>query len=166
MINQEGDVKKRLIDTTRLTLRAFSPADAQDLYEYLSEPTVYRFEPGAVIDLNQAQKMAVELCASPYFWAVELKSERKVIGQLYFQQSEPLHLQTWELGYILSPAYQRQGYASEAAGELLNYAFSSLEIHRVGGTLQSPKPGFVEAVRKAWIPARRLAEAEYFLSVG
>jgi RimJ/RimL family protein N-acetyltransferase len=124
-------LEKQPIHTNKLVLRAFSSADAQDLYEYLSYERVYRFEPGAPIDLNRAQKMADELCASPNFWAVELESQRKLIGQLYFQQIKPLHLQTWELGYILSPAYQRQGYASEAVGALLNYAFSTVNIHRV-----------------------------------
>lgn len=33
----------------------------------------------------------------------------KVIGQLYLKQVEPPEHLTCELGYILHPAYQRQG---------------------------------------------------------
>ena len=33
------------IRTKRLTLRPFQKGDAQDLYEYLSDPEVVRFEP-------------------------------------------------------------------------------------------------------------------------
>ena len=37
-------------NTSRLTIRRFRPADADDLYEYLSDPQIYRFEPGEPLD--------------------------------------------------------------------------------------------------------------------
>ena len=123
--------RNRLIATPRLVVRAFRPDDADDLYEYLLLDDIYRFEPGAPIDREQAQKRAIEMAASPGFWAVELLAEHKVIGQVYFEQIEPHHLMTWELGYILNPYYQRQGYASEAAFALLQTGFSAAAIHRV-----------------------------------
>jgi len=81
------------IRTSRLRLRAFTPADAGDLHAYLSEQSIYRFEPGAPIDRAEALRLATEMAASPDFWAVELRAERKVIGQVYFKQTEP-HLHT------------------------------------------------------------------------
>ena len=119
------------ITTERLILRAFCLADADDLYAYLSDERVYQFEPGAPIDREQAKKMAAEFSTSSDFWAVEVQAEQKVIGQVYFKQIDPLHLMTWELGYILSPHYQRQGYASEAAAALVRHGFANWSIHRV-----------------------------------
>lgn len=115
----------------RLKVRPFSVRDAHDLYTYLSDERVYRFEPGAPIQRGQAPRVAAELAACADYWAVELQAECKVIGQLYFQQSEPQHLQSWELGYIIGPAYQRQGYAFEAVSALMQHAFTSVYIHRV-----------------------------------
>jgi [ribosomal protein S5]-alanine N-acetyltransferase len=124
-------IPKQPIQTPRLLVRAFQPDDYQDLYEYLSDERVYRFEPGKPVNWEGARKLAANMSTSPNFWAVELLAEHKVIGQVYFEHSEPKHLMTWELGYILSPAYQRQGYMGEAAAALVRYGFSTGLIHRV-----------------------------------
>jgi RimJ/RimL family protein N-acetyltransferase len=119
------------ISSPRLILRAFRPTDAEDLHAYLSDVNIYQFEPGEPINLKQARKMAGELANSPDFWAVELRETGRVIGQIYFKQIEPQHLITWELGYILSPQYQRQEYMSEAVGALVRKRFTDGDIHRI-----------------------------------
>ncbi len=119
------------INTERLTIRAFSIKDAQDLYEYLSDPQIYQYEPGEPINLEQAQIYARDMANNQDFWAIVLRSEDKVIGQLYFSQQEPMHLMTWEMGYIMNMKYQLQGYGSEAASALVQYGFKQLSMHRV-----------------------------------
>lgn len=119
------------ISSPRLILRAFRPTDNEDLYSYLSNEQIYQFEPGEPINLEQARKMVGELANSPDFWAIELRETVRVIGQIYFKQTDPTHLQTWELGYILSPQYQRQGYMTEAVGALVRKRFSDGDIHRI-----------------------------------
>lgn len=121
----------RTIHTPRLTLRPFRAEDADDLFAYLSDERVYRFEPGEPLDHDGAAIMAADLARSQAFWAVELTDEGKVIGQVYFEQTKPEHLMNWELGYILSPAYQGNGYASEAAAAVVAYGFRSLQAHRI-----------------------------------
>lgn len=117
--------------TPRLTLRRFRPADAADLYEYLSDVRVYCFEPGEPLNRAQAGQRAAEMAESPHFWAVELRATGKVIGQIYLQQIAPPEHLTCELGYILSPAYQRQGYGAEAAAALVRRALTAGGMHRV-----------------------------------
>lgn len=118
-------------DTPRLTLRRFRPADAADPYEYLADPETYRFEPGEPLDRVQAAQRTAEMAASPDFWAVALRATGKVIGQLYLKQIEPPEHLTCELGYILSPAYQRQGYGAEAAAALVRQALTAGGMHRI-----------------------------------
>ncbi len=120
-----------LLNTPRLTLRRFRPDDAGDLYAYLSDPRVYRFEPGEPLDRAQASQRAAELADSPAFWAVELRRASKVIGQIYIEQIKPPEHMTCELGYILHPAYQRQGYAAEAAAAVVRQALTAGGMHRV-----------------------------------
>jgi RimJ/RimL family protein N-acetyltransferase len=119
------------LTTPRLTIRRFRPEDADDLFEYLSDAQVYRFEPGEPIDQTQAARRAADTAGSPNFWAIELREANKVIGQLYFQQIEPTEHLTCELGFILNPAYQRQGYGSEAAGALVQRSLTEGGMHRV-----------------------------------
>ena len=119
------------LTTSRLTIRRFRPADADDLHEYLSDPQVYRFEPGEPLDHELASRKAADMAASPDFWAVELRGAGKVIGQLYLKQIEPAEHLTCELGYILHPSYQRQGYGSEAAAALVRHVVTTGGMHRV-----------------------------------
>jgi RimJ/RimL family protein N-acetyltransferase len=127
----EQRMTKEPLATKRLILRAFRTEDAGDLFEYLSKPETYRFEPGEPIDHDQAARQATGMAASPDFWAVALKTSGQVIGQIYLKQIEPLELLTCELGYILNPAFQRQGYTSEAAAALVNHALTARGMHRV-----------------------------------
>lgn len=122
---------RKPIQTDRLTIRRFYPEDGQDLFEYLSNQQVYLYEPGVPVDLKQAKENASDMSNNEDFWAVELKSEKKVIGQLYFSHQEPTRLLTWELGYIISPDYQQCGYGSEAAKALAEFGFREWRIHRI-----------------------------------
>lgn len=119
------------LTTSRLTLRRFRSDDGADLHEYLSDPRTYRFEPGERLDRAQADQRAADMAASPHFWAVALNSTGKVIGQIYLGQIEPPEYLTCELGYIMSPAYQRQGYGAEAAAALVCQALTAGDMHRI-----------------------------------
>ncbi len=117
--------------SARLTIRPFRVEDAADLYEYLSDPQTYIFEPGAPITQLQAATVAADMANSPDFWAVEVTATGKQIGQVYLKHVAPLELLTSELGYIFNPAYQRQGFASEAAAAVVAHAFTVCGMHRI-----------------------------------
>jgi [ribosomal protein S5]-alanine N-acetyltransferase len=120
-----------MIETKRLIVRPFSPEDAMDLYEYLSEPVIYTFEPGKPVSIEEAESMARKRSEGNDFLAVELKDKKKMIGHLYFKPAEPLRLLTWELGYIFNPKFQRSGFGSEAAAALTASGFEKFNIHRI-----------------------------------
>lgn len=69
------------IRTKRLTLRPFQKGDAQDLYEYLSDPEVVRFEPYRPYPLESCGQEAENRSKNPAFIAVVLGD--KVIGNVY-----------------------------------------------------------------------------------
>ena len=104
-----------MIETNRLFIRKFEVSDYNDLYEYLSNPVIYLFEPGKPITLSEAKVLTIQRSKGNDFFAVVLKQSNKMIGHLYFKHLEPKDRLTWELGYIFNPAYQRKGYASEAS---------------------------------------------------
>jgi RimJ/RimL family protein N-acetyltransferase len=101
------------------------------LFAYLSNPLVYRFEPGEPISLEEAKALTLERTQTSDFWAVVLKSSQEMVGHLYFKQIAPLEFLTWELGYIFNPVFHNRGYATEAAEALLQYGFHHWSIHRV-----------------------------------
>jgi RimJ/RimL family protein N-acetyltransferase len=120
-----------MINTPRLLIRPFTPDDADDLYEYLSDPETYEFEPGAPVSHEEAGQLARERAATANFLAIELRNTGRMVGHLYFEQTAPAELRTWELGYILNPRFQHNGYATEATVGLLRQVFEARHIHRV-----------------------------------
>ena len=120
-----------IIETSHLIIRPFNETDWKDLFEYLSLEEIYKFEPGEPIDTKIAQEVSKERSSKNEFYAVVLKTENKMIGHLYFNIIEPKHLNTYELGFIFNPKYQKKGYGTESAKELVKFGFSHLKIHRI-----------------------------------
>lgn len=116
------------METNRLILRPFTPADADDLYAYLSREQVVRYEPYPSFTWEQAAEEAVRRADDPRFVAVVLKAENRVIGNVYFAPGE---FDTWELGYVFHDAYWGRGYAAEACKALLAEGFTSGKVRRV-----------------------------------
>jgi RimJ/RimL family protein N-acetyltransferase len=120
-----------MLETERLIIRNFETNDSHDLFDYLSLPITYIFEPGEPITLEQATSLTEERKGNNDFLAVILKRENKMIGHLYFKQVEPLEFMTWELGYIFNPNYQNNGYCTEASRKIMEYGFLNLNAHKI-----------------------------------
>lgn len=119
-----------MIHTSRLFIRPFQPEDAPAAFEYLSNPAIYRFEPGGPLSLEVTTQLIIERSKGTDFLAVFLQTG-KLVGHLYFTPKEPKERLTWELGYIFNPAYHNQGYATESAAALIRYGFEHFGIHRI-----------------------------------
>ena len=118
------------IETDRLFIRRFAESDWQDLYEYLSDEEVVKFEPYGVFAREDCVAEAKRRSENPAFWAVCLSEGGKLIGNIYLNEAEP-KFSTWELGYVFNPKFQGMGYASEACRAMVSYAFDHLAAHRI-----------------------------------
>lgn len=116
------------METARLLIRSFVPGDWKDLYEYLSQEDVVKYEPYEVFSEEQARKEADNRCENRDFWAVCLRDTGKLIGNIYLSERE---FGTWELGFVFNRDYQGKGYAAEAAGTLVDELFANHGAHRV-----------------------------------
>lgn len=116
------------IETERLLIRKFRPADFTGLYEYLSDVNVVRFEPYEPYTLEQAKREAEYRSRSDEYFAVALKESGTLIGNLYLGKRP---LDCYELGFVFDTKWQMHGYATESASALLDYAFGTLKAHRV-----------------------------------
>jgi ribosomal-protein-alanine N-acetyltransferase len=120
-----------LLETNRIILRYFDGNDSEDLFEYLSDEEVVRYEPYYVYTKEAAQQEAKGRADNPSFIAVCLKDTGKLIGNLYLEKIEPQRIETYEIGYVFNRKYQGMGYATEATACLVDYIFSSLNAHRI-----------------------------------
>ena len=116
------------LETERLVIRRFKEEDWKDLYEYLSDEEVVRYEPYQAFSIEASQNEAKSRAENPAFLAVCLKENNKLIGNIYFAKQE---FKTWEIGYVFNRSYQGRGYATEAANAVIAYGFNTRGARRI-----------------------------------
>lgn len=125
-----------VLETERLLLRQLTPDDAEDLFAYFSLDEVMEF-----YDLETFKTLEDAQNIITYFndefekgkgfrWALELKSEKKVIGTCGYHNWYPAHSRA-EIGYELNPQFWRNSYMKEAILPILIFGFESMRLHRV-----------------------------------
>lgn len=117
-----------MILTDRLILRKFEKEDYMDLYAYLSDEAVVKYEPYGPFSREQAVEEARRRANDERFFAVCIKDELKVIGNLFIENKE---YDCYELGYVFSEKYQGYGFALESTTAMLNYVFYQKRARRV-----------------------------------
>lgn len=125
------------IETERLILRRFEYADDDAMLKYwaadekiqslYSEP-VYstKTEVKGLLD-----KYIPSYEKSDYYrWAVTEKDKNECIGQIaYFLVDSKNHFA--EIEYCIGSAFQRKGYATEAAKAVIAFGFEKINLHKV-----------------------------------
>ena len=136
------------IETQRLIIRKFELDDWRGLYTYASDPNVMHYMAEGVLATEAQARSFVEqnMEDKAESFPVLLKPENKLIGHMvYHVWFGP---RTYELGWVLHPAHQRKGYATEAAQALLKHSFESLNAHRVIATCQPENPASHRVMEK------------------
>lgn len=130
-------IKVDKINLDRLVLRKFRASDIDAFIEFRSHPDIYKYmisAPKTTKDEYMASLMDIVNGynrKNPIIkWAIELKSEHKVIGSVSIEHVYPKH-DRCELGWSLNVNYQGHGYASEALKGLIDYIFTATCMHRI-----------------------------------
>lgn len=128
------------LETARLVLRDWARADIPDLIEGLNDLSVSRwlaFVPHPYT--SEAAERWLAYCTQlsgkgrdrdAYEFAIELKSEQKVIGGVSLTRVSRLH-GTAGGGIWLNSRYQGHRYGVEAFGEKIRFAFVDLQLRRL-----------------------------------
>lgn len=130
------------LETERLFLRYFTPADADNLYELDSDPEVMRYLTGGkptprdVIerDILPTFLASYQLHAGLGVWAAIEKASGQFVGWFSMRAKDVANPYTVELGYRLRRASWGQGYATEGVRALIHQAFTKLGVQRVTAT--------------------------------
>jgi RimJ/RimL family protein N-acetyltransferase len=127
------------LETPRLVLRRFAPADAEPFARYRSVPEVARHQSwDAPYPVEQARGFVAWLADhhpdEPGEWfqlAIAPRDDPgRIIGDVGFRSraDEPAIV---DIGFTLDPAAQGKGIATEAVGEVLRYLFADRGKHKV-----------------------------------
>lgn len=128
LLYKRGRTDMKSIVTERLIIRRFKASDWQDIYEYLSDEEVIRYEPYEAMTKEQVKRETEKRVDHESFYAVCLKETEKMIGNIYLDKDD---FDTYELGYVFNRNYQKRGFAFEGAKAVLDYAFNELNAWRV-----------------------------------
>jgi RimJ/RimL family protein N-acetyltransferase len=139
------------IRTARLLLREFREGDFDDIHAYACVPEVSRFMTWGPNTLEDTRAFLGRALTQQADWPrkhVGLAVERdgRVIGSIRMDlQGDDGEA---DLGYTLSADHWGQGLASEAAAAMLEVAFGTLGLHRVGATCDVENTGSFGVMRK------------------
>ena len=116
------------IETGRLTIRNFTPADAADLHEIFGDEIVMEnCEPA--YDFEKTTQFLQSFCIDRGGAVAAVHKESgKLIGYILCKEYEP---EVYEMGWIFNRHYWRQGFAYEACKAVIDYVFSELKAHKV-----------------------------------
>ena len=125
------------IDSRRLLVRRFADSDVEPFLKYRSDPEVEKYQGWGDYTREEARRFVARLQSrhpdipgQGFQFAIELKETHEMIGDCYLLtlREEPRQA---EIGFTLAPGYRGRGYATEAVLRVLEYAFTTLDKHRV-----------------------------------
>jgi len=125
-----------MIETPRLLLRPMQPEDVDELLLIFSDPKVMASFDGALFDRPHMERwLQRNLEHQAKFgyglFSVILKASGALIGDCGLEQMEMDGAPAAELGYDFRSDFWHQGYATEAAAAVRDYAFEVLRLPRL-----------------------------------
>lgn len=130
-----------IYETERLIVRQWDDGDIYDLYEYCKEPETAKFlhfEPYANIEVAKQRIQSIKTkyqqdgYIAPY--AVVLKSENKVIGDINIVSFNKSAGGSVRIGYVFNSKYWGKGYATEVVKGVFRFIKQNKIAKRIEAT--------------------------------
>jgi RimJ/RimL family protein N-acetyltransferase len=128
------------IVTARLLLRPLTMADLDAVHDIYTRPDVHRYlywKPRTRHEVadwlaQRVNRRTLRAEGDVLSLAIVLPESAAFAGNVVLKWLSALH-QQGEIGFVLHPDHHGQGYAGEAARELLRLGFEGLGLHRIVG---------------------------------
>jgi ribosomal-protein-alanine N-acetyltransferase len=124
------------LETARLLLRKMNHDDAQDLFEYASDPEVAKYTTWSTHQSLQDSRDFLRSVMEQYemqtvaSWGIVHKGNSRFIGTCGFISWSPHHARG-EVAYALSRKYWGQGLMTEAVRTVIAFGFCTMQLNRV-----------------------------------
>ncbi|MDE1859521.1 MAG: GNAT family N-acetyltransferase [Candidatus Micrarchaeota archaeon] len=127
------------LETKRLILRDWNKNDIDDLIDGLNNYDVSKWltlvpypytKKDAKNWITHCLKESNKKKNRDYHFAIELKSEKKVIGSIGVDKINKFHGLAHG-GYWINEKYHKMGYGTEALGAKLKFVFNRLKLRRI-----------------------------------
>lgn len=143
---------QEVLSSERLILRPLTKQDASAVYAYRSLPEIAKYQYWQAFTLPQAVKFVNDNANTPLNkrggWiglAVILKENNNFIGDcaLKIEGSDA------EIGFNISPQYQKQGFAKEVIKMLAEYSFNTANAKKVIAVTDTQNTACVNLLKSA-----------------
>lgn len=158
------------IVTDRLLLRPLTYADREDLLAYRSDPETCRYLPFPPMDeaeidrrlQEQWKRTEIEAEGQSLTLGIEVRASGALVGDVILFVHSAQNA-AGEIGYVISPSHIGNGYASEAAAEMLRVGFRDVGLHRIVGRLDARNTASARVLERIGMRPEALhREAEWF----
>jgi len=123
-------------ETERLIIRPIKPDDKYELFEYRSDTETNKYQgwvPKSIADVELFIDGVSKHPDEPETWFQVVlieKESQKLIGDIGIHFFGKENKQA-EIGFTLSKAYHKKGYAKESVERIIDYLFVGLDKHRI-----------------------------------
>jgi [ribosomal protein S5]-alanine N-acetyltransferase len=140
--------------TARLELRNLRAGDEEFLARLDSDMAVMQYIHSGALTPEAAMKYArVQVDTAPYRrnwgkWMVVLRDHEISVGWVELAKLSQPRRDDLAIGYEFAPEHWGRGYATEAAGCVLEYAFTELEVDRLAAIARPENAGSLRVLEK------------------
>ena len=142
------------LQTARLTLRPFAPADAPEVQRLAGAKEIaattlnipHPYEDGMAAQWIATHPQAFNEGKQVTF-AMERNSDSALIGAIGLHDIRDRHSRA-EMGYWVGAPYWGQGYCTEAARAILDYGFNTICLNRIYATHLARNPASGRVMQK------------------
>lgn len=130
----------KILETERLALRRYTPADANSIFELVENNRDRLLEgfPGIAKEVSTIEaaksftlgKTEEWIAGKGHCYGIWLRPSQRQIGQIQVKNIV-WDVPSAELSYFVGSSFQRQGFATEAIRAVLGLAFKRLEFTRI-----------------------------------
>ena len=168
MTNMDLDKIPRKLDTLDLHLRPSNPTDAEGMFAMLSDRESMKYWSDKPIkNLNAAvealnKDLESDAQGNSMCWAITLNGQDEMIGKCILFQFDKTN-QRAEIGYILNRQYWRQGLMYQALEAVIDFAFNTLELHRIEADVDTENAGSLGILEKLGFKREGLFRERWFV---
>ena len=153
------------ISTERLRLRSLTPGDVPALAAIFGDSEVCRFwSHAALTDVSAAQALYDHIvkcfaARSLFQWGIAERESDAVVGTCTLAALSSEHRRA-ELGFALARASWGRGYIAEVLPALVDFAFETLDLHRLEADVDPRNQRSIRAIqrlgfkREGWLRER------------
>jgi len=143
----------RELNTRDLYLRPSRLSDAEGLFAMLSDAQSMKYwSHPPVNDVGDALQVLREDLESgaqgkSLCWSVILNGQSEMMGKCILFQFSPANHRA-EIGFVLNRKYWRQGLMHQALEAMINFAFTTLKLHRIEADVDPLNAGSLGVLEK------------------